>query len=591
MASEGKSQKWSGKQKVQVWLSTQTGGHLGFGLDVAVTKSGLYDALEARWGANSPKFKGLKARFKAVSENGLDVFINMFNTIVNFAALDEEFSTSNILALTSSTLALAGDTTMMVRTILVSSAQGVSKAGPIGAAVGAILYIASYATGVASGMVSAENLEPKDYVIIFLSPIIPDPSFGAMVNMIDQYNKGNIEAAFYIYMTESLPAMFYQTGMILKDLITGSSSFSEYRSKLQIFLYILGFRKREEAKNKVKEQLQDYIEQTKPYAFWYPEPAFDDNKKYYKTGWSGQRLKDAFGISEQTDRHIFAAKYKEGMTYPKSCEDTYPQTYITFCAAVVNHSDDPFMFVGSNKLDDIAVLDDKTTALGQEGDDHFFVDGSVENGIAIFSGPGEDTIHLNYTQPSSQNYIDAGDEEVDKIYLGPGDDTVVVNNDVVTDTGGDNTFRIEGDEHDDIKLGDQADLLLIKKESGYVTFDRFTDGDQNLKPKRFVYCGQRTWFVQGRFDGTDVIQGSKTNYDTLSMKSYEPWTSTTLAKGRIAIYGTEKSLEGYLNGLGRRNKQVLFEGHRNEIQLSNGDQFHMKNDAQQIQMNSIERLD
>lgn len=72
--------------------------------------------------------------------------------MVNSLALSEEISDANILALTSSVTAMAGDVTMGVTQVLSTSAKVSSAAGPIGYAVAAALYIASYATSVAQGI-------------------------------------------------------------------------------------------------------------------------------------------------------------------------------------------------------------------------------------------------------------------------------------------------------------------------------------------------------------------------------------------------------------------------------------------------------
>lgn len=158
-------------REAQTWLSTQTGGHLGHGVTFALEKAGVMQKLQAKWGAPSLKFRS----FSAVVGNGLDFLINGYNTVVNSLALSEEISDANILALASSVTAMAGDVIMGVTQVLLTSAKVSSADGPIGYAVAATLYIASYATSVAQGITTQENLETKDYVKIFLGPLIPDP--------------------------------------------------------------------------------------------------------------------------------------------------------------------------------------------------------------------------------------------------------------------------------------------------------------------------------------------------------------------------------------------------------------------------------
>ena len=206
-------------REAQTWLSTQTGGHLGQGMTAALEKVGIMDKLKAKWGANSLKFRS----FSAAAANGLDFVINGYNTVVNSMAVNQEVTDANILALSSSVTAMAGDIAMGVSQILATSAKVASVAGPIGYAVAATLYIASYATGVASGMVGQEDLEPKDYVKIFLGPLIPAPDFAAMVEIFDAHAKGDIFNAYYLLMTQTTPAAFYIVAMAIKDVKTGSN--------------------------------------------------------------------------------------------------------------------------------------------------------------------------------------------------------------------------------------------------------------------------------------------------------------------------------------------------------------------------------
>ena len=181
-------------REAQTWLSTQTGGHLGQGMTAALEKVGIMDKLKAKWGANSLKFRS----FSAAAANGLDFVINGYNTVFNSMAVNQEVTDANILALSSSVTAMAGDIAMGVSHILATSAKVASAAGPIGYAVAAPLYIASYVTGVASGMVGQEDLDPNwDYIKIFLGPLTLAPDFAAMVEIFDAHAKGDIFKAYY----------------------------------------------------------------------------------------------------------------------------------------------------------------------------------------------------------------------------------------------------------------------------------------------------------------------------------------------------------------------------------------------------------
>jgi len=178
-------------------------------MTAAFRESGLTDMLRAKWGETSLKFR----TFSAIASNGLDFAINSYNTVVNPIALNANLTNSNILALSSSVTAMVGDISMAVGEILSTSGKASAAAGPVGYTIGATLYIASYATGVASGLVDEEDLEPKDYVKAFLSPLMPTPMFGALVDMVDQVQQGNYGQALSIYMTQSMPAAITIGGM------------------------------------------------------------------------------------------------------------------------------------------------------------------------------------------------------------------------------------------------------------------------------------------------------------------------------------------------------------------------------------------
>ena len=97
----------------------------------------------------------------------------------------------------------------------------------------ATLYVASYATGVAQGIITQENLETKDYVKIFLGPLIPDPTFGTTVDMIDPIAKGNVLEAYHLYLSQSLPAVLAIGGMAVIDRLTRSSKLAEFLKGLK----------------------------------------------------------------------------------------------------------------------------------------------------------------------------------------------------------------------------------------------------------------------------------------------------------------------------------------------------------------------
>ena len=261
-------------REAQTWLSTQTGGHLGQGMTAVFEKIGVMDKLKAKWGANSLKFRS----FSAADANGLDFAINGFNTVVNSMAVHKKVTDSNILAWSSSVTAMAGDIAMGVSQILATSAKVASVAGPIGVAVTATLYIASYATGVASGMVGQQNLEPKDYVKIFLAPLVPAPDFAAMVEIFDAFAKGDVFHAYYLMMTQTTPAAFYIVAMAIKDVKTGSSDLRKFALIVNLLKTFHLMEKRDEFMEKLKNSMKTIIQDIKPkeFVFAYPTILNDD---------------------------------------------------------------------------------------------------------------------------------------------------------------------------------------------------------------------------------------------------------------------------------------------------------------------------
>ena len=256
-------------REAQTWLSTQTGGHLGQGMTAVLEKVGIMDKLKAKWGVNSLKFRS----FSAAAANGLDFVINGYNTVVNSMAVNQEVTDANILALSSSVTAMAGDIAMGVSHILATSAKVASAAGPIGYAVAATLYIASYATGVASGMVGQEDLEPKDYVKIFLGPLIPAPDFAAMVEIFDAHAKGDIFKAYYLSMTQTTSAAFYIVAMAIKDVKTESNELGKYAAVVNFFRMAHVFTKRDKVMEKLKNSMKTIIKDIKPKKFLFAYPA------------------------------------------------------------------------------------------------------------------------------------------------------------------------------------------------------------------------------------------------------------------------------------------------------------------------------
>ncbi|KAL9980349.1 hypothetical protein ACROYT_G008922, partial [Oculina patagonica] len=458
-------------REAQTWLSTQTGGHLGQGMTAVLEKVGIMDKLKAKWGAGSLKFRS----FSAAAANGLDFVINGYNTVVNSIAVNQEVTDANILALSSSVTAMAGDIAMGVSQILATSAKVASVAGPIGNAVAATLYIASYATGVASGMVGQEDLEPKDYVKIFLAPLIPSPDFASMVEIFDAHAKGDIFHAYYILMTQTTPAAFYIVAKAIKDVETGSNELTKYTAFVEFLRLAHLIEKRDEFSDKLKESMKTIIQDIKPKKFLFAYPAvFSDDAEsgeYKATGWSNsQTLKRDFEITAELENKIvFFATYNEKFAKPYECRDAAAQGY-TFCPSVVERGDNGLIFLGNNDLKDKVILEVNTEAYGMGGDDCFEMKASSKGIVKIDGGAGSDTINTYNSHWESKSYLSGGGPERDTIQGGFGKDIISVDNDEVTDGGGDNIFLVEGSGNDDIQVGPGADLAIIRKSAGTVAF-------------------------------------------------------------------------------------------------------------------------
>ena len=322
-----------------------------------------------------------------MAANGLDFAINGYNTVVNSIALNQELTKSNVLALSSSVTAMAGDITMTVTQILATSAKVSAAAGPVGYAIGATLYIASYATGVASGLVDQEHLEPKDYVKGFLSPLIPTPTFSAMVDMIDQGSKGNYEQAYYIYMTQSVPAAITIGGMAVIDALTGSSNLREF-SKLLIGLKFVDYlRKSSKFEELVKTKAGDLVRKLKPKKFVYAFPRFHKQSEYLATGWEDESyLKSEFGITSQLSNYVvFLATYTDKFSTPHSC-DNYEKG-ATFCPDVLPQGNNTLLFLGNN-MNEVIYVDKNMEAYGMGGDDTFHVRGWESGGTIKINQEG-----------------------------------------------------------------------------------------------------------------------------------------------------------------------------------------------------------
>lgn len=572
-------------REAQTWLSTQTGGHLGQGMSFALEQAGVFKALEAKWGPNSVKFQS----FSAAAGNGLDFLINGYNTVVNSLALHQEVSTANILAVTSSVTAMAGDVTMGVAQVLSTSAKISAAAGPIGYAVAATLYIASYATGVASGLTGQENLEAKDYVKAFLGPLIPHPTFGTTVEMIDQIAKGNVLEFYHLYLSQSLPAALAIGGMAVIDRLTGSSNLAEYVKGIK-FLELIIYQKRWlEFREEMVKNVANTIRELKPKELLYAFPHPIKRDHYLSEGWkSADDIKKEFKISsELSNVRLFMATYKNEFAKPfEVCPDKVQQGF-TFCPEAAPHGDDKLIFMGSMSVNEKVLLDDNCEAYGMGGDDHFVLKAAVvRKGVKINGGNGSDIIDITNTFFGSRSSVTGGGPERDVIKTGPGDDTIVVDNDDVEITNGDNTLIVEGKGNDEIRYGTGADLVLVEKSGGSVALRRVRGSNENAaqnKPKRIVFKGE------GRIkdaNTNDLIWGGPTQFDLLTMRKYNPNTQPQ-GEERILLIESRKTIDEFMQGISNI-QSTFFKGHQFEVSTNGGD---MRTKAQRIQVEDIERFE
>ena len=105
------------------------------------------------------------------------------------------------------------------------------------------------------------------------------------------------------------------------------------------------------------------------------------------------------------------------------------------------------------------------------GDDTFYVTpswgSSTPGPVRINGGEGNDTIYTSNGEIKGiECFVTGGGPERDFILGGNGNDFVYVENDAVSDTGGENTFLVAGRGEDIIKAGPGISVIIINKTSG-----------------------------------------------------------------------------------------------------------------------------
>ena len=232
------------------------------------------------------------------------------------------------------------------------------------------------------------------------------------------------------------------------------------------------------------------------------------------------------------------ATYNDDFKKPYQCRAEAAQGF-TFCPRVVDRGDNGLIFLGSNELTDKVILEENTEAYGMGGDDQFEMKSPSGIGtVKVDGGAGSDYIDTINAHREGLNYISGGGPERDTIRGGFAKDIISVDNDEVWDVDGDNVFLVEGSGNDNIQVGPGADLAIIKKSAGTVSFAMHQANHETRdqqKPKRIVYDSD-TRLTHGENNAdNDIIEGSYTYHDVLSLTNYKPYTTTRSPDQRIVL--------------------------------------------------------
>ena len=134
-----------------------------------------------------------------------------------------------------------------------------------------------------------------------------------------------------------------------------------------------------EEANRFKQQMKancgDLVKKLKPKQFYYAYPSLINTNEYYRNGWhNSETLKTDFEISSNlTKLIVFMATYNSYFSKPHAFPNNTTWEGETFVPQVVDHGDDPLLFLGSNIIDGKAILNTNTETYGMGGDDTFWV--------------------------------------------------------------------------------------------------------------------------------------------------------------------------------------------------------------------------
>lgn len=196
-------------------------------------------------------------------------------------------------------------------------------------------------------------------------------------------------------------------------------------------------------------------------------------------------------------------------------------------------------------------------AYGMGGDDYFYVRGRWPGGATkINGGAGYDTINTRWMtklykdREDREIVLSGGGPEIDKVVGGKANEFVVMEQDEVSDEGGNNTLFLKRGGHDVLLTGPGAGLIVVNKTSGATHINPYDwpSIDVIQKPKRIVYKSGRltnpyplTLFTTAnkarKKDALDIlmkyknkpfiIKGSKTPHDVVSTTNFKPVQSSS----------------------------------------------------------------